>query len=207
MAEENPEPEGQGAHGPALAGHGRHGLLNGQHKQMIIVVCSVIGVGLAYATLRKSASSGSSSAQTAAMGYPGSSATLSSGQVAGFDQAAVAGLQTMMANQSDMLRSIASGLPSNYGAGAAPATPSPIAAGLFAPTNSGNFALYGNGTVAEVESDGSQLGLNWSQWNALQGQGAKVTQTMGMPSAPAGTAYYQTNTNLTNIKAPAAAGS
>jgi hypothetical protein len=42
----------------------------------------------------------------------------------------------------------------------------PIAAGLFAPTGTGNYVRYGDGTIAEVESDGSIYGIapgeNWN---------------------------------------------
>jgi hypothetical protein len=80
----------------------------------------------------------------------------------------------------------------------------PIASTLFRPSGTGQYAQYGNGTVAEIESDGSQLGLTYGQWNDLIGTGAKVTQVLPV-GAPAGnTAYYETSGNLANVKKPAA---
>jgi hypothetical protein len=61
----------------------------------------------------------------------------------------------------------------------------PVASTLFRPTGTGQYAQYGNGTVAEIESDGSQLGLTYGQWNDLIGTGAKVTQVLPV-GAPAG---------------------
>jgi hypothetical protein len=54
----------------------------------------------------------------------------------------------------------------------------PVASTLFNPSRHRPVRQYGNGTVAEIESDGSQLGLTYGQWNDLLGKGAKVTQVL-----------------------------
>lgn len=197
---------GQGAHGPAIAGHGKHkgkGLFNGPHREMIIMVASVVGVGLAYATLHRSSATGSSAAQTSSMAYPGSSSVLSSGQVAGFDQAAVAGLQTQLANVSDQVRALSSsGLPSDYGSGAAPSVP--LASTLFAPTGSGSIVSYGIGQ-AEVEKDGSLFLLNGDQWSQLSQQnGGVAPQTTRVSDKFSDIpAWYSTAGNLAAVNTPA----
>lgn len=78
-------------------------------------------------------------------------------------------------------------------AGQAKPVPTPVASALFAPQGTGNYALYSNGTVAEIESDGSQLGLSQGQWDPLRAAGAKPTVTL--PGASSG-AFYTTAGNL-----------
>lgn len=194
--------EGQPAHGPAVAGHGkRGGLLNGPHREMIIVVCSVIGVGLTYMLLRRSSSSGTAAAQTTSMSYPGSSSVLTGGQVAGFDQNAVYGLQTMLANQGDQLRQLTSAMPSGYGAGSSPSVPKPIAGGLFAPSSSDSVVRYNDGGIFQVQPDGSLFGLSMNQYQGIvqrgQKQGDLSWDQLG-GNSPAG-AIYNTGHNLAAV--------
>jgi hypothetical protein len=78
----------------------------------------------------------------------------------------------------------------------APATaPKPIASTLFAPSDSRQFVLYGDGTVTQLQSDGSQLGLNWSQWQPLA---AQYSPTVAGQLHPGG-AYFETTGNLNRV--------
>lgn len=80
-------------------------------------------------------------------------------------------------------------------------TPAPMAASLYGPSDSQNYVLYQDGTVAQVQQDGSQLGLNYSQWVG-SGLNQKVTPT-AVPQMHPGGAYYETTGNLNAVKKPA----
>lgn len=77
---------------------------------------------------------------------------------------------------------------------ASSATPGPIASTLFAPTGQGPLVHFGNGTIAEVESDGSLYGESLAEWQA---QGSPTNYT-SMPGLPAGATLYTRATNLQN---------
>lgn len=170
MADDTEDQAPAPAHGPAAAGKGKKGgLLNGPHREMIIVVCSVVGVGLALMTFRGKGSGSSTAAagSTTALGSP-ASAVLSGGQVAGFDQNAVYGLQTMLANQAGLLQNLEASLTT------APATPTaqaPLAASLLHPSYNGNYVRFQDGAVDEVESDGSLYWLTASEHQQAFGDG------------------------------------
>lgn len=182
MADTDTDTEGAPpAHGPAIKGKGKgKGLLNGPHREEIIVICSVIGVGLAFLTLRKgSASAAGTSTPSAALSSSGTSASLGtgSGQLAGGYSDGSAGLQAYLAQISDQLGGMEANLHPSAGQGVTPATPSPLAAGLLAPDPGSNvYARYASGGIYQVEGDGSLFGVTPGQWTqAVQG-GASYTQ-------------------------------
>jgi hypothetical protein len=79
----------------------------------------------------------------------------------------------------------------------------PIASTLFAPTGSGNYVAYKNGTIAEIESDGSQLGLIDDEWRRLAAGGATY-KSLGTDLTSG--QYFETATNLANVgQGPASA--
>lgn len=55
----------------------------------------------------------------------------------------------------------------------------PAASSMFAPTGRGNYVRYDNGTIAEVQSDGSLYGLNPDEWNKVASGGATFTRLVG----------------------------
>lgn len=202
MADDTDTAEGApaAAHGPAIAGKGKgkgKGLLNGPHREEIIVVCSVIGVGLAFLTLRKGASSAAgTSTPSAALSTSGTSASLGTGtgQLAGGYSDANAGLQQYLAQISDQLGGMEASLNPTAGQGVTPATPSPIAAGLLAPSSSTDFARTDNGSIYQIEQDGTALGLTYQQWLPFSQAGASY-QSVGA-ALPAGAQTYTTAGNL-----------
>lgn len=139
---EHDETTPEGGHGRAIAGHGKKGgVLNGPHREMIIMVASVVGVGLAYVSLRKGG--GSSGTQVAASTLT-PTGSLGSGSVAGSDSQALSGLQTLLANQSAALANLEANVPTGAGSGAPPATPNPLLAapGVF---GAGVYKVAGSG--------------------------------------------------------------
>jgi hypothetical protein len=50
-----------------------------------------------------------------------------------------------------------------------------VASTLFGPTGSGHLVRYPNGSIAEVESDGTLYGLNPDEWNNLRNAGQTYT--------------------------------
>jgi hypothetical protein len=79
----------------------------------------------------------------------------------------------------------------------------PIASTLFAPSGSGNYVAYKNGTIAEIESDGSQLGLIDDEWRRLAAGGATY-KSLGTDLTSG--QYFETATNLANVgQGPASA--
>lgn len=174
MADTDTDEGTPAAHGPAIAGKGKKGkggLFSGPHREEIIVICSVIGVGLAYMTLRKAGSSAAgASTPSAALSTAGPSASLGtgSGQLAGGYSDGTQGLQAWLAQISDQLGGMEANLPADAGQGVTPQTPSPLASTLSAPTFSGQYVGYtGTGAVEEVESDGSLFHLSPGQWNTV----------------------------------------
>jgi hypothetical protein len=183
------------AHGPAGKAKGKgKGLLNGPHREMIIVVCSVVGVGLAYLSLAgRSSAAGGASLPTGAAG-----ALTGTGQVAGFDTAAVQGLQAALANQSDLLRNLVTATPATSGAPEG-TTPTPLAAGMFSPDpNNHNWILMPNGVNAQVQRDGSLFGGTAQQFFAA---GATLDQRSPVS---ANLDYYSTQRNVQDASAKAA---
>lgn len=185
-------------HGRAIAGNGKRkgGVLNGPHREEIIMVASVVGVLLAYFTFKRSSGTpaASSSPQTLTTG----SGVLSSGQVAGYDQNAMAGLQTMLANQSDLLRNLVSS--STSSTGAAPSVPTPLAAGLDNPMFTGNYLQYGDGSVQEVEADGSLFHLSLPQFGQVVQRNGGTPATVNVAGG-APTDYSTTSNLLTRVNA------
>lgn len=189
-------------HGRIVTGEGKgkkHGpgsLLHGPHATEILVISSVAGVLLMYLTFRKGAGANGPAAGTA--GSPAiSPAGVSAGDVAGFDQAAVQGLSQRLDMQSQLLQTLTNGataLPQDVQGLSAQV---PLASKLFAPTDSSTFVHYANGTVAQVQSDGSQLGLSWGQWQPLSAAGARPS--VEMPGSASGS-FFTTVGNLANVK-------
>lgn len=161
MATEDDAPDTAPA--PARGGKGSHpghGLLSGPHRDEILIVSTVVLVGLSYLTLRRMSGGGAATA-------PGLvSASNPGGAVAGFDQATMQGFQQALQDQADHLATLEAA--ATGGGGVTDSTPGPISHTLFAPSYSGNYVRYGNGLIAEVESDGSILGLNQSEWQAVR---------------------------------------
>lgn len=170
----DPAPAETGATGKGKGkGHPGHGLLNGPHRDEILILATVVMVGISYLTLRKMSGASSSTATGTAPGLV--SSTNPTGAVAGYDQATMQGFQQMLQNQSDALGQLEATLTPS--AGVTPSTPSPFRAStLFGPAMTGNYVRYANGLIAEVESDGSQLNLNPSEWASVRSRfGSKLS--------------------------------
>lgn len=199
---------GAGAEGKDKGKHKGKGpkWFTGPHRDQILVISSVVLVLLGYLTLRRSGGSGGSA--PVPVGTSGSAMQAAylanGGGVAGFDQSAIQGLQTMLANQADQLVGLQNGV-STLAAGGYTATPGPlaskpIAAGLFAPIGTGNYVHLGNGIGAEVESDGSLFGITSEQWQRIissdPNANSKITKIGGVPN------FFSTEKNLATANAP-----
>ena len=55
----------------------------------------------------------------------------------------------------------------------------PVASTLFKPTGSGSYVINSNGTIAEVEGDGSLYGMTLQQWQPLYNAGARPAGDVG----------------------------
>lgn len=170
------------------------------HRQMLLVIASLVGVVIAWFTY-KSIRGGAS-----ASGAPVSSASIpatTSGSVlgSGGDTDAVNGFTSYLQNLTGQLTQLQNTINTQAnGTGTLPATtstqlPVPIASTLFAPAaSSAGYGRTQSGLVYQIESDGSELGLTAGQWTAAQGQGAQVTnQQSDNTLSPA---YYDVSGNL-----------
>lgn len=208
MAAEHEDHEDQAPeHGAPPAGGKHKGgklaqLFTGPHRDAILVVCSVVMVLLMWLTLRRTSNSAASSggAMTSQLGPTQAAQTgLSSGSVAGSDASALLGFQTLLANQSDQIQQINQAVQGITASGTPDQTPSalssPIAAGLLGPSSSSRLVKFGNGLIAQVQDDGSLLGLNRSEYVNLTGQlgagGYTVDNLGGTP--PAGISSVRNN--------------
>lgn len=209
QAPAGPQGKGKGKHHPG------HGLLTGPHRDEILVASSVVLVVLAYLTLRRSSGGAAAGSMTVGAGAPGMvTAPSGTGQLAGYDASmsdAMAGFQTMLQNQADQLQTINGQLTRNPAAGTpapaptpakpapAPAHVTPKAMSLFGPAFTGHYLRYYDGTIAEVESDGSLLHLNRSEWAQVKAKLGKrgSVDTLGTHTLP--TMYtVQQNINRAN---------
>jgi hypothetical protein len=59
------------------------------------------------------------------------------------------------------------------GSGASAAVKGPLASTLLAPSGSGRYVQNGNGTIAEVESDGSLYGMQLGEWLPFYNSGSR----------------------------------
>lgn len=134
-----------------------------KRKQTIIAIAAVVGVLLTYLLYRRSA--GSSTTTTSAT--PSTSDTTGSTDSPTED----AGLAQISSQLSDLSSTLTTAL--------TPATPqlgattpaAPIASTLFAPDASnalGYEQVGAHGTLAEIEADGSLLGLTLAQWTGIE---------------------------------------
>jgi hypothetical protein len=179
--------------------HPGHRLLSGPHRDEILIVSSLVLVILGYLTLRKSSS------PTTAPGLV--SATNPSGAVAGYDASVMQGFAQLLQNQSDQLAGLNAALTGSSGGsgGASASTPSLISRSIFAPTNSGQYVRYGNGLIAEIESDGSQLVLNQSEWQGIRRQLGNHLSLDQVSAKPSGNAFGSVAGNLRAVNKPAPA--
>lgn len=173
------------------------------HKAPIIAAAAGGVVLLALAQRRKKG--GATSTTTATSATPGGvvyTPASAGGQAAAMTGAAYDSTSTdLYSALSPQLASIGSQLSQLTSQSSSPTpVPAPIASTLYKPSDSSNFVLYTNGTVAQVQSDGSQLGLNYDQWRPLSSQ----FQPVHLPSAAPVGAYFETAGNLARVGQSAA---
>jgi hypothetical protein len=78
--------------------------------------------------------------------------------------------------------------------------PAPIASTLFNPQNTGTYVKGPDGTISEVESDGSLFGMTYSQWLPISNGGAQISAEV-----PAAQTMYSLAQNLANKSATSGA--
>lgn len=157
----------------------------GAHKEEVIVICSVVGVLLAWLTLKAVGGGGAAAAGGTASdgsslpaGVPTSAyGSGSSGTVAGYSGSADYGLQSMLSNLSTSLDTLNSNLAGTGSPGdtltGSSALPPPLASTLTAPVAYGFNIIENtvNGEKDQVESDGSLYHLTPSDYSELLNEG------------------------------------
>lgn len=191
------EDEGTPAGGGEHAGKpkGKGGPLSGKRRDTIIVACSVVGVVLAFLTLRRSSGQSATGGSTGHLAPTGAAqAGLgNAGAVAGFDASAYQGLQTLLANQSDQLGTLESAVGNLTGAGSKP--PTAIASTLNSPTFNGNYFHAGSG-IGEIEADKSLFVFSPQQWAAaIQADPNAPSQVTDLGNG-SGLTFYSTAGNV-----------
>jgi hypothetical protein len=166
-----------------------------QHRNVILGVGAAGVAGLALLNKRKKASGAPSGSTSPAGTIPAAAVVPASGVQGAYPNTTETNIRNSI--MDDLLKQQAAMTSAGGGAAAAP---KPIASSLFAPSGSGNYVLYGDGTVAEVQTDGSQLGLSYQQWTPLAQKG--VTPVAANQQHPGG-AYYETTGNLNAVPKPA----
>lgn len=161
-----------------------------RRKQSIIAAASVLGILLTYMLYRRS--------KATASGATGTGGGIGSGSTAASQQA----------TDDQQTQSALGALTNSVGALVATLTPStdtvtaptPIASTLTAPSASKNFIQTSGNRVEQVQSDGSLLWLNPTEWANLVKAGAKISDK-GV--AVGGSTQYTVGQNLATINTPA----
>lgn len=177
-----------------------------QNKTTLIAVGAAGAVGLGLYKRKKSGDAGTDPAGKAAAAAPQYSA---GGQVAAATGAAAydSTSSDLFAALSPQLDAIGAQLGQLNNAQATPPTPVPasIASSLYNPTKApgtGSYVRYQDGTIAEIEDDGSLYGISAAEpfdWN-----NSKVTQLPWYNYQAGGPAYSERLLNLMAAQKPTA---
>lgn len=168
-----------------------------QHKTAVLGAAAAAVVGLALLQKKKGGTAGATSAPAGTIPAAG---VVSSGSVqSAYPNTTATDVYNSLQPTLEAILN-QQGNSTGTGSGATLSGPAPIASSLFAPTGSGQYAQYANGTVAEIESDGSQLGLSYGQWEPLRQAGAAPTITLAGSSSGQ---FYTSAGNLAAKTMPA----
>lgn len=150
------------------------------HKPVVLGVAAAGVVGLALLKKKSSSSSSSSSTSQPAGTIP-AAAVVSSGSVQSAypDTTASDVYNSLQPTLAQILNQQAN--QTSAGTSAPLTAPKPIASTLFAPTGSGKYVKYGNGTTGEIESDGSVYGISSSELSADQWAQVQSTGVTALP--------------------------
>jgi len=160
-----------------------------QHKPVVfgVAAAGVVGVAL----LRRKKAGGDVAAAPAKAQPAGTipaAAVVPSQQTASTYDSSAYDVYNALTGQLEQLRQTVGGAPATT-----QAPPKPIASTLFAPSGTGNYVRYKNGTIGEVESDGSIYGIAPGEiWNVANGY------TQLAPDMESKTAYFDKLKNLSN---------
>lgn len=139
------------------------------HKTAIFGAAAAGVVGLALLQKKKSASAAAPASTSSIPGTLPAAAVVAPTAGAGYDSSSY-----------DLYNALQSELqPLFQNQGGSVTAPAPVASSIFAPTGSGQLVRYNNGTIAEVESDGTLLGLTPDQFTALSSKGQTFTSLSG----------------------------
>jgi hypothetical protein len=165
------------------------------HKPVVLGVAAAGVVGLALLKRKKGTPAGAGAAASSSTKQPAgtipAAAVLPSQSFGSTYDSSAYDVCNALSGQLEQLRQ-------TTGAGGITAAPAPVASTLFAPSHTGNYVSYDNGSVFEVEGDGSQFNLVADQWQPLQAAGATAVRT-GLaenPNRATDGDYYGTTGNL-----------
>jgi hypothetical protein len=169
------------------------------NKTEVVLVGGAAVAGLALLQRKRGTAGASAPGVTAGAVAPGTmpAAAVVSGGGGGYSSDAFSAYNALQDEIGTLARQNEAARQTSAGGSGVGTVPAPIASTLFNPTGSGTYAQYANGTVAEVESDGSQLGLGYAQWEPLRAAGAHPT--IVIPGAAPVGRYFQSDTNLANV--------
>jgi hypothetical protein len=136
------------------------------HKTAILAAGAAGVAGLALLQKRKKPATGAATSPAGAL--PAAAVIPSSGVQGAYPDTSGTDMYNQLEGQLERLQ-----------ASQAVPVPKPVASTLFAPTGSGNYVRTADGTIAEVESDGSAFGLTAPQWAPLAKQGAAWSAQVG----------------------------
>ena len=158
-----------------------------QHKPVVLGVAAAGVAGLALLRRKRAASAGATGPATSQpAGTIPAAAVVPSQQTASTYDSSAYDVYNALSGQLEQMRQ-------TVGTPAATQAPKPIASTLFAPSGTGNYVRYKNGTIGEVESDGSIYGIAPGEiWNVANGY------TQLAPDMESKTAYFDKLKNLSN---------
>lgn len=156
-----------------------------QNKKALFAVAAV-GVG-GFALYKRhtagatagSATSSTSSSAGVVPSYSSGGQTTTMGGASGIYDSTSTDLASFLSPQLGAMQSQLNALTAAPSSSSTP-TPvaGPIASSLLAPKGTGTYVINGNGTIGEVESDGSIFGMTLPQWMPLYDAGARPAATV-----------------------------
>lgn len=155
------------------------------HKGAFLGAGAAGVAGLALLQRKKSASAtGTSKTSTPAGTIPAAAVVPASGVQGAYPDTSSTDMYNQLEGQLERLQS-----------SQAVPVPTPVASSLFAPTRSGQYVSYADGSVREVESDGSLYHLSLPEWSGIiQGNGGAAPDLH--PVSGTAPAEYSYTTNL-----------
>jgi hypothetical protein len=155
------------------------------HKGAFLAAGAAGVAGLAMLQRKKSSTTGTSSTSTPAGTIPGAGVISSAGVQSAYPDTSSTAAYNQLEGQLERLQ-----------ASQAVPVPTPIASSLFAPNLTGRYVRGQDGSIAEIETDGSLYGLTGGDWASIEKSSGGLGSTPLTQLSTALPSFYNVQTNL-----------